>query len=153
MVETRSSGRAKALLQRREQEALPTLLTKRPDRLRTYFRRREVWSDNIDWETKVISSRNPLSTTPLFLRDLEGLSQILHIHILQSKSSLEDIHFYKFTYRRRQHHTKSEVSSQKVHLTTYVFALLSHTICILSNRCMHSQVYNCSAFHLQIQIT
>ena len=141
------------MLQRREQEALPTPLSKRPDRLLTYFRRREVRTDDIDWETKVISSRNPLSTTPLLLPDLEGLSQILHIHILQSKSSLEDIHFYKFTYKRRQHHTKSEVLSQKVHLITYVFALLSYTIYVLSDRCMHLQVYNCSTFHLQIQIT
>ena len=82
MVETRISGRAKTLLQRREQEALPTPLSERPDRLRTYFRRCEVQTDNIDWESKVISSRNPLSRTPLLLPDLEGLSQILHIHIL-----------------------------------------------------------------------
>ena len=82
MVETRSSGRAKALLQRREREALPSPLCERPDSLRTYFRRLEVQTDDIDSELKVMSSPNRLSRTPLLFRVLKGVSQILHIHIL-----------------------------------------------------------------------
>ena len=67
MVETRSGGRAKALLQRREQEALPSPLCEREDSLRTYFRRCEVQTDDIDLKSKVFILHNLVSRIPLLL--------------------------------------------------------------------------------------
>ena len=67
MVETRSSGRAKALLQRRDQGALLSWLYKRKDNFRTYYKRREVQTDAIDSKLKVFMSHNLVSKTPLLL--------------------------------------------------------------------------------------
>ena len=67
MVEIRSSGRAKTLLQMRDQRALPSWLCNRKDNFYMYSKRHEVQTNAIDSKSKVFMSHNLVSRTPLLL--------------------------------------------------------------------------------------